>query len=333
MVRRALLDRGDELTADDEALSDSGPPAGRSDRLQAHWRGAGGRWLVWVARVIVWAVILLIGYRGVLAIVDGRSSSSSGAPSTDRASAAAQFPVTAAEAYALEFGNVYLNFSPATATTRSEGLAAFLPPGADPQLGWNGAGTQRLLDEQVAGISVTGEHTAVVTLLAQLGDGSLIEVGVPVYASGGGMSISGDPALLPGPAGAAAPPARQAADQATEAALQTQLAAFFPAYATGDQATLARFVAPGARVTGLGGEVRFVAVDSLYAPPGGLTRTISVTVTWQLPQQPATRQAGSTASAPAALQMTYAMTVVERGGSWDVQSIGASTQAATQGPR
>ena len=48
-------------------------------------------------------------------------------------------------------------------------LAAFLPAGTDPQLGWNGAGTQQLLDEQVAGITVGTAHTAVVTLLAGCG--------------------------------------------------------------------------------------------------------------------------------------------------------------------
>jgi len=330
MVRRALLDHGDELTTDDEALSDSWPPAARSDRVAAPWPGAGGRWLVWVARVIVWAVILLVGYRGVLAIAEGRSAG--GAASPSRPAGGTQFPVTAAEAYALEFGNVYFNFSPATASARSQALAVFLPAGADTQLGWNGAGTQRLLDEQVAGISVTGNHTAVVTLLARLASGSLVELGVPIYASGGGMSVSGDPALLPGPAVAAAPPATKAADQATEAALQTQLAAFFPAYASGDQATLARFLAPGARIVGLGGQVTFAGIDNVYAPRGGQTRKISVTVTWQLPSQPQPRQAGVIASAPASLQMTYAMTVVQRGGSWDVQSIGAATDVLTQGP-
>jgi Conjugative transposon protein TcpC len=331
MVRRALLDHGDELTTDDEALSDSWPPAARPGRLAQPWRGAGGRWLVWVARVVVWAVIVLIGYRGVLAIVEGHGAGN-GTAGPSRPASAAKFPVTAAEAYALEFGNVYLNFSPATASARSQALVAFLPAGADPQLGWNGEGTQQLLDEQVAGISVTGDQTAVVTLLARLSTGSLIELGVPVYASGGGMSVSGDPALLPGPALVAAPPTSHAGDQAAEAALQTQLAAFFPAYASGDQATLARFLVPGARIVGLGGQVSFGAITSVSAPPGGATRKISVTVTWVLPSPPVTRAGKVIASAPASLQMTYAMTVVERAGSWDVQSIGASTEALPQGP-
>jgi Conjugative transposon protein TcpC len=350
MVRRALLDRGDEQTADEsrarEALSgeppfaeapsrreprsDSQAPRMRSGPGAARWGGAGGRWLVWAARVVVWSVILLVGYRGVLAIVGG-SGPSAKSPSTGRSVAA--FPATAAEAYALEFGNVYLNYSPATAAARSKALAAFLPPGADPQLGWNGSGTQRLLDDQVAGIAVRSGHAAVVTLLAQLTGGSLIELGVPVYAAGDAMSVSGAPALLPGPVKGVAPSVgKSGGDQATEAALQSQLAGFFQAYASGDQTTLARFVTPGTQITGLGGEVRFSAIDAVYAPAGGSSRAISVTVSWLLPSQPAPRSAGPIASAPARLEMTYAMTVVRRDGTWDVRSIGAAAQSIGQGP-
>ena len=343
MVRWAVLDRGDELTGDEalpqEALPErSAPSTGRSPSARSaqgapHWRGAGGRWLVWVARVVVWTVIVLVGYRGVLAIVGGTGTTGNGS-GANRTVSANRFPVTAAEAYALEFGTVYLNYSPATAADRSAALAAFLPPGTDPQLGWNGAGNQQLLAEQVAGIAVRSGHAAVVTLLARLGDGSMVELGVPVYASASGMSVSGEPALLPGPAKAVAPAANQTdGDQATAAALQNQLAGFFQAYASGDQATLARFLAPGTQIPGLAGVVQFGAVDAVYAPAGGPTRTISVTVSWLLPSQPAPRSAGVTASAAAGLQMTYQMTVVKRGGAWDVRSIGAATaQPLTQGP-
>jgi hypothetical protein len=330
MVRRALLDRGDLLQADDEALPPSQPLPARPDKVAAHWRGAGGRWLIWVARAIVWAVILLIGYRGILAIIDGRTSATAASPPPS--TAGTHFPVTMAEAYALQFGDVYLNFSPASAAQRSHDLARFLPAGTDPQLGWDGAGTQRVLDEQVAGVSVTGSHSAVVTLLARLSGGRLIELGVPVYAARGGMVVSGDPALLPGPAKVTPPATSQTADQATESALASQLPAFFEAFASGDRTTLARFTWPGARITGLGGTVTFGAIDSVFAPVGGSRRQISVTVTWQLPTRPTAPTAGSVGIAPASVQMTYQMTVIRQHSSWDVQSVGASTTALTQGP-
>jgi hypothetical protein len=332
MVRRALLDRGDLLSADDEALPTGQPLPGRPGQVTPHWRGAGGRWLVWLGRAVAWAVIFIIGYRGILAIIDGRASVNASSPPAAAASGGTQFPVTMAEAYAVQFGDVYLNFSPAGAARRSRDLAGFLPAGVDPQLGWNGAGTQRLLDEQVAGVSVTGSHSAVVTLLARLSNGRLIELGVPIYATNGGMIVSGNPALLPGPAKVTPPAPSQSPDQSTEAALQRQLPAFFGAFASGDQTTLARFTSPGMQITGLNGAVTFGAIDSVYAPVGGSRRQIFVTVTWQLPA-PTTRAAvGSVGTGPASVQMTYQLTVVRQQGSWDVASIGASATPLLQGP-
>jgi hypothetical protein len=139
------------------------------------------------------------------------------------------------------------------------------------------------------------------------------------------MAISGEPALLPGPTTAAALPGSQGSrDQVTQAELRSQLPAFFQAYAGGDKATLARFVWPGAHITGLGGEVTFGSIDSVYAPRGGSRRQAVVTVTWALP--PTGRAGGVTAGASATLQMTYQLTVVRQGSSWDVQSIGTSGQ-------
>jgi hypothetical protein len=345
MARRALLERSDQLTADDEALQLRQPRSARPDQVMPHWRGAGGRWLVWVARAIAWAALLLIGYRGVLAIIQGPAPSparSDNAASGSRViSGGTQFPVTEAEAYALEFGHAYLNFSPATAAARSASLASFLPPGYDRSLGWNGAGTQRMLDEQVASVSVTGKHTAVVTLLALLSHGKMLELGVPIYAANGGMSVSGEPALLPGPAKAAPPVATPpTSDQATEAALQGQLPAFFQAYASGDQATLARFSARGAHIRGLGGDVSLAAVDSVHVPAGGSSRQVVVTVTWDLasaapaknPAKKPAKKVATVSAAPAAFEMTYQLTIVRQGGSWDIRSIGASTETLASGP-
>src|SRR5262249_53392474 len=134
MVRRALLDRGDELAADAEAPSGGQAPSHIQEMSRTHpqsgsggfraaqrtgrWRGAGGRWLVWVGRVVLWAVIVLIGYRGVLAIVSGPSSSSRPASQHTTPDVRSAFPVALAEAYALQFGKVYLNFSPATPASR-----------------------------------------------------------------------------------------------------------------------------------------------------------------------------------------------------------------------
>ena len=252
-----------------------------------------------------------------------RSGTSSGTSSAG--GAGSSFPATAAEAYALQFGSVYLNFSPATSGQRASQLATFVPSsvsGGDPQLGWNGSGTLRLDSEQVSGITVQGSNRAVVTLLATV-NGQLMELGVPIYTANGAFSVSGDPAWLPAPALAAPPSASPAnSDPTAQAALNAQLPAFFQAYGSGDTATLNRFLAPGASVTGLGGTLSYAGISSLSVPAGSATRDITVTVTWQL-----AGQAPSTAK----LNSSYEMTVVDQGGKWFVRSIQASTQTGQAG--
>ncbi|MGO9082876.1 MAG: conjugal transfer protein [Streptosporangiaceae bacterium] len=334
MVRRATLERGERLAPDDEAPPGllaapdrSAAPARAAPRLpRRRSGGSGGRWLVWVGRVVVWALLLLIGYRGVLAIVTGIPQAAA-SPPAHAAAPGRGFPVSLAQAYALGFGGVYLSYNPADAAERASELARYLPPGTDAQLGWNGAGSQRLQSEQVASVRVQNAHQAVITLLAQV-SGRLIELGVPVYASGGGLVVSGEPALLPAPARAAIPQSTAVStDPAAQTALLTVLPSFFQAYASGDQATLARFLAPGAHVTGLGGTVTFGSISQITVPRGGGTRQITVSVTWRMPPGTSTSPVGA---ARADVQMTYQLTVVRHGGIWDVASIGAA--AALPGP-
>lgn len=304
-----------------------GRPGGRRTRQSRSRNGGGGRWLVWALRAVVWAVLLIIGYRGITAIIFNEtpaSRSGSGA-SSSAGTGSSQFPVTLAEAYAMQFGAVYLNFAAATANQRAQELATYLPGAiisADPQLGWDGSGSLRLESEQVAGISVQDPAHAVVTLLASV-NGTLMQLGVPVYAANGGLVVSGEPAWLAAPPQASPPtPAAAASDPAAQSALNAQLPAFFQAYASGDSATLNRFLAPGATVSGLGGALSYTGISNLYVPAGGATRHITATVVWQL--------SGSGASGPAKLEMTYDMTVIDQAGKWYVHDIAASTRGNQQ---
>jgi hypothetical protein len=337
MVRKATLDRGlrpDQLAAAEEGEPGVTGPAGLGDlteRRPQQWRGAGGRWLIWSFRVVIWAVLLIVGFRGVASIVtSGHFGDTPAKGANAPAAASTGFPTGLAEAFALQFGTVYLNFSPGTAAKRASNLTPFIPVGSPSEFGWNGAGSEQLEAEQVASISVQGPHRAVVTLLAQVSSG-LIELGVPIYATPNGLVVSAEPALLPGP-GRATPPSvsARAGDPVAVAALSAQLPGFFRAYASGDQQTLGRFLAPGAAVTGLGGAVSFGSISGLEVPSGGSTRRIAVTVTWQIVGQstvkPRERQASasSLSAAPAGLEMTYQMTVVRHNGNWYVKAIGPS---------
>jgi hypothetical protein len=327
MVRRAILDRSAQSTAHvaGAEASPGAPDPARStaERTGPRWRGGGSRWLIWASRAVLWAVLLVIGYRGVTAIV----TTPKPAPVSPAAGADAAhgFPVSLGEAYAMQFGQVYLNFSPATAAQRASQLAVFLPSGSDAQLGWDGAGSLRLQSEQVAAISVQDSQHAMVTLLVRA-NGQLMELGVPVYSANGGLAISAEPSLLPPPAHVTPPQTQPApSDPATSAVLSGQLPAFFRAYASGDPVTLGRFLAPGASVTGLGGAVTYGSITGIDVPPGGATRHITISVIWKFPGQ-AAQPPPRVAAAPAGVEMTYRMTVIQQNGSWDVAAIGPSSQ-------
>jgi hypothetical protein len=166
-------------------------------------------------------------------------------------------------------------------------------------------------------------------LLAQVNSG-LIELGVPIYSAQGGLVVSAEPALLPGPVRANPPSASTVTtDSAATNALSGQLPGFFRAYASGDQQTLGRFLAPGAVVTGLGGTVTFSSISAMEVPSGGSTRRIAVSVIWQFAGDSAAKprdQQSSVNAAPAGLEMTYQMTVVQQDGTWYVKTIGPSAQ-------
>jgi hypothetical protein len=270
-------------------------------------------------RIVLWAALLIVIYRGVTAIALNETPSSDNAPA-DAGTATTEFPSTLAEAFVMQFGQVYFNLSPQNAALRQQELGQFLLPselGAQSkEFGFNGQATTVLQSEDIAGIDVSTQQSAVVTLLATVNN-RLMEFGVPVFAGGGGIVISGLPALLPAPP-LAVPPQSQQGSQDTQAEnqLRPQLQQFFQAYASGNGAELNRYLAPGSSVSGLGGEVTFGSIASLYVPATGGTRDVTVTVNWLLPGQ----QGASFAT-------TYAMSVVDQqGGRWYVEDIQAATQ-------
>jgi hypothetical protein len=287
------------------------------------WDGAGGRWRLWPLRAALWVALLVIAYRGVTAIIFNPTGAAHSGGAASAGAAAGQFPVALAEAYASEFGQVYLNFSPATQAQREQQLATFVPASvaaANPDLGWNGAGQMSLQSEQVAGIAVQDRQHAVVTLLATV-NGQLMELGVPVIASGGSVVVAGEPAWLPAPQQVSPPPPPGGgSDPVAQGQLMQELPAFFQAYADGDSAALSRFTPRGVSLTGLGGAVAFDSIAGLHVPPGGAQRQITVTVIWQVPSQ------GSADIAK--IEMTYRVSVLAlQSGKWYVNEISASTEA------
>lgn len=321
---RALDTEWDPLVAGMQA---DGSLAARPG-IGGSWRGAGGRWLLWPLRVVLWTALVVVAFRGITAIIFGSSPAPAGG--TGAANTAGEYPVSLAEAYATEFGRVYLGFSPQSPGQREQALAAFVPPAvsaANPSLGWNGAGQLNLQSLQVAGIRVQDPQHAVVTLLALL-NGQLMELGVPVAATGSGLVVTGEPAWLPAPPRISPPPVPRGSDRVAQSQLMNELPAFFRAYASGDSGALNRFLAHGASVAGLGGSVTFDSIGALHVPPGGASRQITVTVIWQVPVAEQPESTAGNLGMASKLEMTYGMSVVDlQSGKWYVKEIGASTEA------
>ncbi|MEV5747647.1 conjugal transfer protein [Actinoallomurus sp. NPDC052308] len=282
------------------------------------WGGSGGRWFIYVGRVVLWAFLIVVLVNGVRAPFD-RFTADRSNPTTTSDTSKPKFPEAAASAYALSFAGVYLNYDQATAADRPKLLAPFLAGGLDPQLGWDGTGKSVLQSAYVASVRATDAEHGVVTLLTRA-NGRLFQLAVPVYAKDGAMAITGRPAMLPPPATASVPAVAQDRDSALESEIQQPLNDFFKAYAASDAGSLQRYSDPP--VTGLGASVTFGQIKEIIAPRGdAASRTVTTTVVWQIP-------AGQPKTSGGTLEQTYQLTMVKKGGYWFVRDIQASTLPA-----
>jgi hypothetical protein len=64
----------------------------------------------------------------------------------------------------------------------------------------------------------------------------------------------------------------------------------------------------------------FDSLAGVTVPAGGDTRHVIATVVWNVP--------GQASSGTAQLQMSYSLTIVNRGGTWYINAIGPSFQTA-----
>ncbi|TDD82549.1 conjugal transfer protein, partial [Actinomadura rubrisoli] len=216
MARRSAVGRGrdtavvEETAVPGRALGTSADPwetpdldrrRGRSGkrrtRAGGRWGGSGGRWWVWVGRAILWALILVILVNGIRAPFERFTADDGTSSSEAKPGKSAQFPSSAAGAFALQFANVYLNYDQKNAPAREAQLRTFLPDNADPQFGWNSVGQLQVQSVQVAGVDARDASNATVTVLARSQD-KWYRLAVPVYADkAGALVISARPALLP----------------------------------------------------------------------------------------------------------------------------------------
>lgn len=304
---------------------------GKGTPRRGRWAGGGGRWLIWLGRAVLWAVIVVIVVNGVRApferLTQGDAPAGTAATSSDQG-----FPVTGAASFAIQFAAVYLNFDVNNPQQRAERLAPFLPEGATDQFGWNGLGRMQAGAIQLSHVEVVDANNAVVNLMVQSGGRRMI-FSVPIYAADGSFVVSERPALLPAPRAADLPAGpTPESDNAAKNELLPQLEGFFEAYAAGDAQQLQRYVAAGADLEGFNGTFTLVELKDVQVPPGGATREVTAVVVWGVPNEqttptpdPSTVPATDPATQVGALEQAYRLTVEKQGDKWFVKDIrGAS---------
>ena len=337
MARRSTLQHDPRIAGDPELSARPDAPGYDSPSARAprrgRWSGGGGRWLVWVGRIILWALIVVIVVNGVRApferYTQQNNATPQAAPQVDKG-----FPTARGMAFAAQFAGVYLNFSPEDAPSRAGKLAAFLPDGSDQQLGWDGAGKMAAVAIQPYDIEASDAQNAIVSVAFQSGPRRLI-LSVPIYYagddSGKGFVVSGRPALLPAPAPADLPQlAQPEGDEAAAAELKPQLEGFFKDYASGDTAGLQRYVAAGKSVSSFGGAFTFGELKKVVVPVGGATREIQAVVVWIVPSgavPSADPSATDAAAADGRLEQAYRLTVEKQGDKWYVDEIRGAGRA------
>lgn len=275
--------------------------------------GGGGRWLVWVGRVVLWALVLVLLLNGVASLrrpVDP-------APAPAPAPAAERFPVKAAEAFAVRFAHDYLTWDAAAPTVHADTLAPYVPEAVDQHVGWAGNGQQIAVLVLPTRTDVVSDQTALVTVAAQvtgLNAPRWVHLQVPVYTDGQDRFLVTDaPALVP-PPGEAAPPPEPilATDAAVADQLREPLTAFFKAYAGSNPKELSYLLAPGAQVGTLHSTAKFEDLQ-LTVPDGEDRRDVVAKVRWGDPVT------GST------FTQTYQVTVGQReDGRWYIEKLGAN---------
>jgi Conjugative transposon protein TcpC len=255
---------------------------------------------------LIAVLLIVLAVRGLTAGGGGHGQSGSADP-------AAGFPQAAAEALAARFAFTYETYDPQHTEDRQLALAAFLSSSeVDPSLGWDGTGSQTARAAIPSGIRVIDARQALVTVAVLVGSGRWLYLSVPVVADQGALAVGGVPTLVPAPRKASwqPPTATDDQDSGLTQSLQGPLSGFFRAYAASDDAALRYYAAPGASISGLGGEVRFGDLHLDVAAGDGPTRRATATVHW------------TDAATGAGMDQAYALVLRQVDGVWHVAQAG-----------
>lgn len=239
-----------------------------------------------VGRVVLWAALLLILFRGVGAIVGGpQETDSQGAV---RPAAAPVWPDEQATSFAVRFASAYMTYDPENPDFWEASVEPFLAGRVDPQsaLELPERGTAQVAEQAVASeTQPIGRDRALVTVAVRV-VGERVGtryLAVPVARdASGGLAVYDYPALVEGPGRPATevtPPADRPIEQ-DRVAIEALIERFMPAYLEGRD--IGYLSADDARIRPLGAPLRYRELLGLAeiedAPATPQRRTVVATV-------------------------------------------------------
>ncbi|MFJ8944118.1 conjugal transfer protein [Streptomyces sp. NPDC102395] len=291
------------------------------------------------ATLLITVCALALGSCGVMGLVVGKSSGATAA-GLDAGDAAryrlTEFPTEQAAAFAEQYAQLCMTFSPDTSSARRAELARYNSAGVDPECGWSGEGSGKAVstawDGTAEKLPEYGEHGRYIGVQVRSEDGTLTTLTVPVYVkdlkTGEGMRVAGDVGQMPMPAAADVPEVDQRGEVVDDA-LSTQLQqkvlpGYFTAWGASDTTAMARFITPDATLTattGLSGRLTAPQVGAVVAlaPPSvqnskpysydaGQAVQVRVSVDW-------------TDAKGVVVRRAYRMTVVNTAQGWFIKDV------------
>ncbi|MFI5796795.1 conjugal transfer protein [Streptomyces sp. NPDC051677] len=291
------------------------------------------------ATLLISTCVFALGSCGVMGLVVGKSSSATTA-GLDEADATryrlTEFPTEQAAAFAEQYAQLCMTFSPDTSSARRTDLARYASAGVDPECGWSGEGTSKAVsatwDGTAEKLPEYGDHGRYIGVQVRTDDGTLTTLTVPVYVqnlkTGEGMRVAGNVGQMPLPARADVPELDQR-DEVVDDTLSTQLQqkvlpGYFEAWGASDATAMSRFITPDATLTattGLSGRMTNPQVGTVvalvpasvqdsdpYAYSAGQAVQVRVVVDWS-------------DAKGVAVSRAYRMTIVNTAQGWFVKDI------------
>jgi hypothetical protein len=259
-----------------------------------------------VGRITIWTVLGLLLIRG---------GAAGPAPRASRPERSVAAPDPKEAAFAVRFARAYLADPSAAALAPyfAEGVVS-LGAGRPPRPGGGD-----LAQAEVSEFQELGDGRSILTVACDLRDTRTLYLAVPIARSEAGeVAALGAPSIVaePGGAGVASPERPQPPAGPDATAIRSLVAKFLPGYLDArDPRDLSYFLAPGARVVPLGGQVGLVAITAVRQLGSGEGPQREVLVALRV----------SDTASGAVYPVAYRLDLVRRG-RWYVDSVaGASS--------